>query len=116
MYQVIPYGGDNGPYFAFRETVRTSGDGKILAKVDSKINSLAEHGLALLETQMLDNIGGDIYELRPRPYRVFCYYDRQRETFVLLNGFRKKTGKTPENEKRTARVLTEEYKTQRGIK
>ena len=66
-------------------------------------------GLSLLNTATMDNIQGGIYELRVGPYRVFCYYDRQADTFVLLHGFRKQTAQTPESQKARARSLVAQY-------
>ena len=67
------------------------------------------HGLDLLNTQMMDNIEDDIFELRAGRYRVFCFLDRP-DKFVVLNGFLKKTRQTPESEKQKARHLRDEYK------
>ncbi len=54
-------------------------------------------------------LGGDLCELRPEPYRVFFYWDRQEQSYVLLNGFRKKSDRTPLKELETARVLMLEH-------
>ena len=70
---------------------------------------LGNHGLTLLNSSAMDNIEDDIYELRVGPYRVFCFYDRQSGAFVLLNGFRKQTQRTPEAQKARARALADQY-------
>lgn len=57
----------------------------------------------------MDNIEGGIYEMRVGPYRLFCFYDRQEDTFMLLQGFRKQTPQTPENQKARARSLVTQY-------
>ena len=63
---------------------------------------------------MMDNIENDIYELRVGPYRVFCYYDRQLDVFMLFNGFRKQTRRTPEGQIARARALVNQYLDSKG--
>jgi len=41
-------------------------------------------------------------------WRVFCFFDRGR-LVILLNGFQKKTQKTPQNEIEKAIILMKEY-------
>ena len=111
QYQTI--GGVN-PYREFLQSVRRSGDAKALRNFQETIEKLTEHGLALLNSSMMDNIEDAIYELRVGPYRVFCFYDRQSGAFVLLNGFRKQTQRTPESQKARARALVNQYLELRG--
>ncbi len=62
------------------------------AKIDARIQKLREHGLKLLDTNMMKPIiGADnhLYELLPGAYRVVVYYDSTRSKFILLHGFRK---------------------------
>ena len=77
-------------------------------------DKLRQNGLTLLNSSRMDNIEDDIYELRVGPYRVFCYYDRQSDVFMLLNGFRKQTQRTPESQKARARALVNQYLELRG--
>jgi len=46
--------------------------------------------------------GGDIF-------RVFCFFDKGR-LIILLNGFQKKTQKTPQKEIERAEKLRKQYK------
>lgn len=41
-------------------------------------------------------------------YRVFCFFDKGR-LIILLNGFQKKSQKTPQNEIQLAEKLMKEY-------
>ena len=111
MPQVLEYRTPNGaiPYREFLQLVRRSGDRKALRNFQETIDKLTEHGLTLLNSSMMDNIEDDIYELRVGPYRVFCYYNRQSDVFMLLNGFRKQTQRTPESQKARARALVNQY-------
>ena len=111
MYKVIAYGDDSGPYAAFRESVRLSGNK--LVTLDTQIENLKKFGLDLLDTKAMDKIEDDIYELRPGSYRVLCFFDQPIDTFLLMNGFRKNTPKTPESEKVIARNLVQRYRQER---
>ncbi len=116
VYQVLQYSTPNGaiPYREFLQSVRRSGDIKALRNFQETNDKLTEHGLALLNSSMMDNIEDDIYELRVGSYRVFCFYDRPSGTFMLLNGFRKQTQRTPESQKARARALANQYMDSRG--
>ena len=117
MYEVTPFVRDNRrcPYNDLREVVKGSGNKKGLGIIDAVVQALRENGLDLLDTNMMDHIEDQIFELRPGGYRVLCFYDQAVETFVLLNGFRKETRRTPESEKEEARMLVIEYRArQRG--
>jgi len=116
VYQVREYVTPNGssPYLEFLETVRRSGDVKSVRSLRETTDVLGEHGFTLLNSSRMDNIEDDIYELRAGPYRVFCYYDRQSDVFMLLNGFRKQTQRTPESQKARARALVNQYLDSRG--
>ena len=82
MYEVLAYEAGDGsyPYEEFKKLVRRSSDSKVLRIVDAIVTKLREVGLALLETSMMDNIEDDTYELRPGSHRVFCFYDRARNS------------------------------------
>lgn len=53
-----------------------------------------------------------LYEIRVQSgndiFRIFCFFDHDR-LVVLLNGFQKKTQKTPKQEIETALKIKEEY-------
>ena len=111
MYTVIELEFEDGscPYREFLQSVERSGDLKALGIVDKTVGNLINEGLVLLNTSMMDNIEDDIYELRAGSHRVFCYYDRRSSMFLLLQGFRKRTQRTPEGQKARARALVSRY-------
>ena len=82
MYEVLAYEAGDGsyPYEEFKELVRRSSDRKVLRIVDAIVTKLREVSLAFLETNMMDHIEDAIYELRPGSHRVFCFYDRARNS------------------------------------
>lgn len=53
-----------------------------------------------------------LYEIRVESgsniFRVFCFFDKGR-LIILLNGFQKKTNRTPNNEIKLAEKLKKEY-------
>ena len=72
-----------------------------------------------LPEKFLKHIEGSrgLYEMRVEAgsniYRIFCFFDEGR-LVVLMNGFQKKTQKTPKNEIELAERLMAEYFTNRG--
>lgn len=107
MHIVIAYESDGRcPFEELLAEVRRAGNK--VGTIHARRTNLEEHGLDLLNTNMMDNIEDDIFELRAGRYRVFCFFDRP-GIFVLLNGFFKRTPKTPELEKQRARDLRNEY-------
>jgi putative component of toxin-antitoxin plasmid stabilization module len=92
LYKVIYYvrPNDSSPIKEWRDVQPVN----IRANIDAKVRKLAENGLALLSTDMLDNISGndkDLYELRNvgLKWRIAVYFDRPINTFILLCGWRK---------------------------
>ncbi|MEO0555914.1 MAG: type II toxin-antitoxin system RelE/ParE family toxin [Bacteroidota bacterium] len=64
-------------------------------------------------TKYLKNITGTtLYEMRmisgTNIYRIFCFFDKGK-LVVVLNGFQKKTQKTPKNEIKLAEKLQKKY-------
>ena len=95
----------------FEEFLRTQP-----TKVQDKIYKIL-HAIETLErvpAQYLKHIAGTngLYEARiqlgSNIWRVFCFFDGER-LVILLNGFRKKTQKTPKREIVKALRLKEEY-------
>jgi len=70
--------------------------------------------LERIPTNYLKHITGSngIYEVRVKLssniWRVFCFFD-QDKLVVMMNGFQKKTQKTPKNEIQKAIRIREEY-------
>jgi phage-related protein len=67
----------------------------------------------MVPEQYLKHVEGtDLYEIRvilaSNIFRIFCFFDRGR-LVVLLNGFQKKTQKTPRDEIERALTLKRQY-------
>ncbi len=88
---------------------------KLRAKAYSEIELLKKHGPVLREPYVKSLKGREnkgIYELRIKfssdISRIF-YFSFQNNTYVLLNGFIKKTNKTPDRELERARKYKADY-------
>ena len=84
----------------------------IKADINAKVMKLAQNGLILLNTKVLDNISGiddDLYELRgvTLKWRIAVYFDRSISTFVLLCGWRKQQRVQERDIERAHRFLHE---------
>ena len=85
-------------------------------KVQNKIFKIIEaiETLERIPTTYLKLISGTngLYEARIQIgtdiWRVFCFFDKGK-LVILLNGFQKKTQKTPKNEIEKAIILMKEY-------
>ena len=81
------------------------------AKVIDQIRRLKEKGIKLKEPHV-KHIEGKLYELRTKDpkgvYRII-YFAYKGKKFVLLNGFTKKTKKTPKNEIEKAKGRLKDY-------
>jgi phage-related protein len=90
-------------------------ESKMRAKAYSEIELLKKHGPTLREPYVKPIKGRNnkgIYELRIKfssdISRIF-YFCYEKNTFVLLHGFVKKTNKTPEKELERARKYKDDY-------
>lgn len=84
---------------------------KVKLKIDWTIGVVKE--LERIPEQYLKHIEGtDLYEIRvilgSNIFRIFCFFDKGK-LVVLLNGFQKKTQKTPKREIEKALNLKRQY-------
>jgi phage-related protein len=84
---------------------------KVKLKIDWTIGIVKD--LRMVPEQYLKHIEGtDLYEIRvilgSNIFRIFCFFDKGR-LIVLLNGFQKKTQKTPKSEIERALMLKRQY-------
>lgn len=72
-----------------------------------------------IPTKFFDHVTSTegIYEIRVEVkraiYRVFCFFD-ERRLIILMNGFQKKTGKTPRKEIELAERIKKQYDNEKG--
>ncbi len=112
-YDIEYYQKENGkiPVLDFLLSIQP----KMRAKAFSEIELLKRHGMDLTEPYVKPIKGSKykgIYELRIKfssdISRIF-YFCCQQNTFILLNGFIKKTDKTPDSELEKARKYKADY-------
>ncbi len=111
MYNVISYiRSDNDcPFTDYLESLRRSGAKKDIAKILAVVDQLKNRGAQeLVRTELAEKMN-DVWQLRPKPYRIFFFFDPGRQRYVLLQGYRKKSQKTPPHEIERAERLRIEY-------
>jgi phage-related protein len=86
-----------------------SGAKKDEAKVRYAVDRLRERGAQELAQIALAKKMNDVWELRPKSHRIFFFFDSGRQAYILLQGYRKKTQKTPPAEIEMAERLRTEY-------
>jgi len=102
--EIIVYGDDFWEFYS-KQTQ------KVKLKINWTIGVIKD--LKMVPEQYLKHIEGtDLYEIRiilgSNIFRIFCFFDKGR-LVVLLNGFQKKTQKTPKNEIERALTLKRQY-------
>ncbi|MBS1975949.1 MAG: type II toxin-antitoxin system RelE/ParE family toxin [Bacteroidetes bacterium] len=102
--EVIVYGDDFWEFYNKQQQ-------KVKLKINWTIGLVKD--LRMVPEQYLKHIEGtDLYEIRiilgSNIFRIFCFFDKGR-LVVLLNGFQKKTQKTPKNEIERALTLKRQY-------
>lgn len=117
-WEVEYYQKENGdiPIFDFLLSLNP----KIRAKVYSEIELLQKHGTSLREPYVKPIKGEKykgIFELRVKfasdISRIF-YFTFRKNTFILLNGFIKKSDKTPQRELDRAKQYKDDYEMRCG--
>ncbi|MBQ2592063.1 MAG: type II toxin-antitoxin system RelE/ParE family toxin [Candidatus Riflebacteria bacterium] len=97
-----------------REKAHTNKDARIQHKqIALYIQLLQDNGTRLPEN-ITKHIEDGIWELRPGNNRVL-YFFFEKDTFVLLHHFRKKTQKTPKNEIQKAKSERADYILRKGL-
>ena len=84
---------------------------KVKLKINWPIGVVKD--MKMVPEQYLKHLEGtDLYEIRiilgNNIFRIFCFFDNG-SLIVLLNGFQKKTQKTPKNEIQRALTLKRQY-------
>lgn len=112
MYEASPHIRVNGscPYEEYVQGVFDSGRKGDAAKIQVYIDHLQSMGSeALAQMKWSEKMGNELWQLRPKKHRIFYYWDSQEAQYVILNGFEKKTPKTPPAELETAERLRQEH-------
>lgn len=91
---------------------------QFFVKQDQKVKDKIIWTLELIEDiehvpkTYLDKVEDKLYEIRIKQssniFRIFCFFDKQK-LVITINGFQKKTRKTPKKEIKKARLIMEDY-------
>jgi len=111
MYAIVPHIRPNRdcPYENYLVELKRSGAKKDIAKILAAVDQLKKLGAQGLVRIALAEKMNDVWQLRPQPYKIFFFFDPGRQRYVLLNGYRKKSRKTPPGEIAMAERLRAEY-------
>ena len=113
-YNIVFYEKQNGEseLWNFLEKLRkksaTDKDARIQYKQASLYIELLQNNGTRLPDTVTKHIEEDIWELRPGNNRIF-YFFCDKNVFVLLHSFRKKTQKTPRREIEKAKSERDDY-------
>lgn len=112
-YKIIYFTRPNGKQPA-QEWINDTRNANLQPSIDARIQKLNDEGLVLVNTEILKPIKGDdndLYELRHqgkgKKWRIAVYYDRKKNVFVLLCGWRKTQEKQESYIERARRLLHE---------
>ena len=97
------------PYDDYVNSVFQSGKKQEAAKVRATLDRLAQSGSDGLVKMRLAEKMNDVWQLRIGVHRVFYFWHGNARQFVILNGFRKQTRKTPSAELHRAEALRVEH-------
>ena len=107
----------NSKKYRFIETYRDHFE-RFFVKQNQKVKDKIIWTLELIEDiehvpkTYLDLIEDKLYEVRVKQgsniFRIFCFFDEQK-IVILMNGFQKKTQKTPKKEIIKAKIIMKEY-------
>ena len=119
-YEIIFYERENGKseIWNFLEDLRQKSVKSKNARIQYKqillyIELLQNNG-TLLPNNITKHIEDNIWELRPGSNRIFYFYF-DKNTFVLLHSFRKKTQKTPSREIAKAKAERDYYLSRKKV-
>ena len=82
------------------------------AKILARIVDVEKHGIKIsIDAEWVKKIEDNLYEIRVTDGKQLrgLYFHYVSDRYVITNGFTKKQGPVPENEKRIARQLRKEY-------
>ena len=96
-------------YHDYVDVVFRTGRKDEAARIRSFVDRLAQRGSQEMVKIKAAEKMNDVWQLRPLPHRVLYFLDSAKRMYVILNGFRKKSGKTPQREISRAERLRDEY-------
>lgn len=96
------------PYDEYVDAVYLSGKKAEAAKIRATVDRLSASGSFDLVKMQLAEKMNDVWQLRVKMHRIFYFWRDDAQRYVILNGFRKTTRKTPPSELQKAEYLRAE--------
>jgi phage-related protein len=97
------------PFTEYVESIRRSGGLASATRITRVVEALEDMGSQALVSLRRSEKMNDVWQLRSGPHRIFYFWDRSNRRYVILNGFRKRTERTPRREIQRAERLMQEY-------
>ena len=97
------------PYDEYVKGVFQSGAKQQAAKIRATVDRLKQSGSFALAKMRLAEKMNDVWQLRIGAHRVFYFWHSDARRYVIMNGFRKQSNKTPPEELQRAEVLRVEH-------
>ena len=97
------------PYDEYVKDVFQSGAKKEAAKIRATVEQLKQSGSYGLAGMKRTEKMNDVWQLRIAVHRIFYFWHDEAQRYVILNGFRKQSRKTPPPELDRAEALRVEH-------
>ena len=111
MYPVVFHQRPNGaiPYEEHVQSVYHAGQKNEAARIRAFVERLGQEGSQRLVARRWAEKMNDVWQLRAGQHRIFYFWHSETERYVILNGFRKRSRRTPRPELARAESLRAEY-------
>ena len=111
MYPVVFHRRPNGaiPYEEYVRSVYHAGQKAEAARIRAFVERLRQEGSQRLVARRWAEKMNDVWQLRAGQHRVFYFWHSEAERYVMLNGFRKRSRRTPRRELERAESLRAEH-------
>ena len=111
MYPLVFHVRSDGscPYDEYVRQVYDSGRKADAAKIRAYVERLRQYGSQRLVAMQAAEKMNDVWQLRPGRHRMFYFWHAGAGRYVLLNGFQKKSRRTPPAELNRAESLRNEH-------
>ena len=96
------------PYDEYVSGVHRWGKKNEAAKIRVTVEQLDKWGSVELVKRQLAEKMNDVWQLRVKQHRIFYFWHEDAQQYIMLNGFRKATKKTPPVELHRAEALRAE--------
>lgn len=96
------------PYEEYVKSVYRSGRINDAAKIRALVERLRLEGSQRLASRSSAEKMNDVWQLRAGKHRIFYFWHSEAERYIILNGFRKTTRRTPDTELARAESLRAE--------